>query len=510
MAVVVPVGAQAQDAWDSIRGLYPRQNYGAQVLLEQHASQSWELPQRIKTMPINGGPGTAGVYPNAGTGGGAVVERNLKGPGPGGEIIDVKVRTIHPRVKILDRLIQSIPIVGTAVAVGLTIRDIIDAARVTEGPGGTILMDPGAPEVMLDQWCYTGSQWSETCGATYAEAVTTMADEMTESCLGCYTSGGSVITVVYAPGTCSGSGTSVSCWIQKQSTVTPSNGNPSTGPMSNWQQFQLVQGQGLMCPQGQVPSFWADDWCTTPVDNWEVVDEAAARERVEPKIAPGADPQVLKDLDQIGEPVAGELPTVSGPAEIHTGRETTVNPDGSTTVKDTSSPISYGPQPGTTGELQPGWEWGERTEVRTYPPGAEIPPPGGHTEPPGTVTETEPGSKLEDLITCGLPWTPPCKINEDGTPPPVPPTIFGDPGAEGMDPLRNIIADPQVADTSWTWAFTLPTGCTAFATPAFAPYIESIDVCQFQPEIHDLMSMVWIGAAIWACVGMVGRTLITE
>ena len=45
----------------------------------------------------------------------------------------------------------------------------------------------------------------------------------------------------------------------------------------------------------------------------------------------------------------------------------------------------------------------------------------------------------------------------------------------------------QVA--GWTWSFQLPSGCSAITMDAFDM---SIDVCQFQPMIHSLMSFVWM------------------
>lgn len=47
--------------------------------------------------------------------------------------------------------------------------------------------------------------------------------------------------------------------------------------------------------------------------------------------------------------------------------------------------------------------------------------------------------------------------------------------------------------TGWTWTFTLPTGCTPFV---MAGYGLSIDVCQFQPMIHDIMGLLWSLATI--------------
>ena len=49
--------------------------------------------------------------------------------------------------------------------------------------------------------------------------------------------------------------------------------------------------------------------------------------------------------------------------------------------------------------------------------------------------------------------------------------------------------------TGWTWTFQLPTGCTPYNMGS--AYSFTIDVCQFQGTIHDLMSFFWILATIY-------------
>jgi hypothetical protein len=46
----------------------------------------------------------------------------------------------------------------------------------------------------------------------------------------------------------------------------------------------------------------------------------------------------------------------------------------------------------------------------------------------------------------------------------------------------------------WTWSFSLPTGCSAIAIGG--GFNMSLDVCQWQSMIHDLMSIAWILATI--------------
>lgn len=126
-----------------------------------------------------------------------------------------------------------------------------------------------------------------------------------------------------------------------------------------------------------------------------------------------------------------------------------------------------------------------------------------------------------ELSTCGKPGEPPCKIDETGTP--VPGDINGGSGTPGgqVDAARDdmlgrvssIGAGPGGAGglvkPEWTWTFTVPTSCSAFVITAFSPWLESwtIDVCEYQPIFHDLMSLIWIITAISACTWMVFQTV---
>ncbi|MDN4590218.1 hypothetical protein DBA29_17130 [Xenophilus aerolatus] len=56
----------------------------------------------------------------------------------------------------------------------------------------------------------------------------------------------------------------------------------------------------------------------------------------------------------------------------------------------------------------------------------------------------------------------------------------------------------------WGLPFELPTSCQALPTGAFN---FTLDICQWQGMIHDLMAMVWLCVTAWACIGMVGRTM---
>lgn len=157
-----------------------------------------------------------------------------------------------------------------------------------------------------------------------------------------------------------------------------------------------------------------------------------------------------------------------------------------------------------------------RSERRVEPPGAVIPsgpatreesrlppPASGGGVTPSPAAPAEPAEDRE----CGLPGTPPCKLDETGTP-----TGEAILGPEAIDPVvdqvEGCIANPASclpALPTLSWNFALPTNCSAIPTPAFSPALTEIDVCEFQPVIHDLMSVVWMLGGLFGAIGLFWR-----
>jgi hypothetical protein len=121
------------------------------------------------------------------------------------------------------------------------------------------------------------------------------------------------------------------------------------------------------------------------------------------------------------------------------------------------------------------------------------------------------GGEGGDTFGCGLPDSAPCKIDETGTTDGSGSQTGSESGLDGAMGTHSGVVSGWGNNTQhapeWTWTFALPAACSPVPITAFAPFISSIDVCQFQPIIHDLMSVVWIAAAIFACTAMVFRTL---
>ena len=176
--------------------------------------------------------------------------------------------------------------------------------------------------------------------------------------------------------------------------------------------------------------------------------------------------------------------------------EKIVNADGTTSTKETTKQTSYQVQPSDDGLVKV-------TPVTTTTvkiDGQEVPELG----------KTEQGKPIEqqDIETCGLPNTPPCKINEEGTPEAQQDTHKKDVD-DALADLKRLSTNPA---TFWPtfpqirWDFALPTGCAAISIPAFSPFLQEIDVCQFQPIFHDIMSAVWVLGGLFGAISIFWRS----
>lgn len=137
--------------------------------------------------------------------------------------------------------------------------------------------------------------------------------------------------------------------------------------------------------------------------------------------------------------------------------------------------------------------------------GAGGPGPGSGTGSGGT------GESPKPKDPCGIPGSPPCKIDETGTP-----NGEGAFGAAGdglndaRDELLGLIEGIKADEgpPAWTWTFALPTGCSPIPVGGFAPFLDPIDICEFQPLFHDLMSVAWLLGTVGGCVTLLYRTLV--
>lgn len=224
---------------------------------------------------------------------------------------------------------------------------------------------------------------------------------------------------------------------------------------------------------------------------------------IQPVIAPDieAQPETQTQVQIQGAPNGA---TVGDPVTTET---TTTNPDGttSTTTKTTTTTVT------PDGNKLVKTQDTVTTVTVKDAQGNPISTTTTTTTTPQTPTTAAEGEDLE----CGLPDTPACRIDETGTPETVP--ELEDPQQQADDvykPLADIVEDPE---SFWpelpefNWSFQLPTGCGILNVPAFEPFLTGIDVCQFQPMFHDIMSVVWVMGGLLGAIGLFWRnTMATQ
>lgn len=137
----------------------------------------------------------------------------------------------------------------------------------------------------------------------------------------------------------------------------------------------------------------------------------------------------------------------------------------------------------------------------------------GQTVPQNNPTTVGTPAQQVELETCGLPGRPPCKIDETGTPQ-VPENTNQQKVDSATQAIKDFIANPTSIVPEFpqlNWSFQLPTGCAAIDTPAFAAVgLASIDICQFQPMFHELMSIVWVLGGLFGAISLFVRNALSN
>lgn len=406
------------------------------------------------------------------SGNGAVtVQDKYSGPSPkGGEVIDVHVKRALPWANITKAVAKSLPLISTALAIA----EIAQAIRCREAFGNASECDPGAPEQTLTGYCESAAEYEVPgllCAASRADLALAVQ--------GAHLAYG----VPPKKGTCAVNGTSIRC----------------TNPNGNFLNVGTYATSFMQCPPivvngvTLVPVKGPDGKCSTNV--YEPASEATVATKAETYGDKSKAPLIVGDLSAAGKPVEHPEPVLDPvPDSVQGPRETTNHPDGSTTVKD------------TRWDFTPGigrYDWQPVSTTQTYPPGAVIPPPGAVVD--GTTTTGS--APKDDPITCGLPTTPPCKIDENGTP--VAPVDDSTVKAAGVfAAITSCVATPSSclpALPDMNWSFALPSACAPIPLSGFAPWVDSVDICPYQPIIHDLMSMLWAAAGLFGAVSIIFR-----
>jgi len=442
--------------------------------------QAWNARMNLERSMLSPSP-TAGP-------GSVVVVDKYKGPSPkAGEVIDVNVKRHLPWANISRAVAKSLPLISTALAIA----EIAESIRCREAPGGGSECDPGTVETTQTQWCVLNGSLPAVgnyCAATKGGAHAAMLAAFQASSLPC---GGTNTCFDYRITSCDNDG--ARCIYERRSAY----GSNPYGPFGFFDQKWANSSDQLACPPVVVngvtlyPVKGPDGKCMTNV--YSPASEDAVAQKVEDYGDKTKAPLIVGDLSAAGQPVEHPHPEIDPvPDSIVGPRETTTHPDGSTTIRDTRWDLAPTPT---------GYEWTPSVIVKDYPPGAVIPPPGAVVD--GTTTTGAPPK--EDPITCGLPNTPPCKIDETGTPASAQITK-AEVDASRQSALDKIGEIGNIQAPAWTWSFALPSSCSTIVVGPFLSQSVEVDLCQYQAMIHDLVSLIWAAFTVWACIGMVGRT----
>ena len=212
--------------------------------------------------------------------------------------------------------------------------------------------------------------------------------------------------------------------------------------------------------------------------------------------------RALGEAVATGEPLPLPAPSsVTGPASVPGVPSITNFPDGSKTTVTPEKAISYGPGSVTVTD--------KTTTTQTSPSGVTT--PVQDSTAPAPLPAPAPAQEI-DIETCGLPGKPMCAV--DGAGAPTGETLDQDQGKRTLDPITDFLANPSsiIPDLpNINWAFALPASCAVIPiTGALSDYMPSIDVCQFQPMFHEIMSMVWMLGGLFGAISLFMRSSLSD
>lgn len=421
-------------------------------------------------------------------------------PIPGGVAIERQVAA----KAVGKALARAIPIVGT----GLLISDAIDMIESTgcklnlneakiECPGDYV------PVQEFDTWYRVVDQpgpimWYQSADAAarmyeaYLNSTTNTATRRSK-----YVVALGTVPTVDGPFAISWTETSVQVYVyHNPSSAFRWEARPDVGPVARTAYRKTGMEWGQQCEFELQP----DGSCVMNPSPDDFGDKVPQNEETGERMPRLMDWMDKNDIGyETGNPRVVDLPSVVDGGRVGE----TQNPNGSTTTTDRRYRFTT---PASSPDPLPKIEWRNEDTTITWPPGTPpVPyepvdvPPTEH--PPGTVVTTTTATP-PDVFGCGLPNTPPCKIDETGTP--VPPEDKAEADVESVfRGLFDCISDPascvpELPDINWS--FSLPSYCGPIPTPAFAPVMATVDICGFQDVFHDLMSMLWVLAGIVGAV----------
>jgi len=210
-------------------------------------------------------------------------------------------------------------------------------------------------------------------------------------------------------------------------------------------------------------------------------------------------PKLVRDVIASGEAISLETPSAAGPATTPGPVTTTTNPDGSTSTATTTNHFTY------AGD---NISHSQTTVTQTCVA-------AGSCSTTTTTTEAPTPTAQQEIITCGLPNTPACKIDETGTPETVKEDAYkaqADAYKAAVDAGRETVSG--TADKpffqGWSSLFFAPAmvACVPYTLPNFKDVsMGVVDPCPVVEGVRTVMSYIWALTALFMCLGMVRRVI---
>lgn len=204
----------------------------------------------------------------------------------------------------------------------------------------------------------------------------------------------------------------------------------------------------------------------------------------------------IKEALESGETIDTDTPTVSGPASQVVNQSTTNNTANNTTTNTTTT-NNYTYQGNQVTVNQ--------TTITTITNNTT-----GETTTETTTTENQQENKPPETpfeMPCGIAGKPPCGVKVDETGVNSDSSTVFDAAKSNIDEVEQAAKDAlgdggparSIQAPQWSWTFQLPSGCSPYP---LEPFGMSVDVCAFQDTIHDLMSLLWVGAGLFGLLGL--------
>lgn len=298
---------------------------------------------------------------------------------------------------------------------------------------------------------------------------------------------GANLQVIYTGVTTTGGSNGLgACKFTQQWVHTP--GQPV---IANQYDFTLRTTSQVMEPTGEYQPTTgqaAEDKLTAKLEEWCQADLNGG-------VTNGKCAGLFKELGDHDLTVAADQPTIVGvnnPSQQCTTTKTTA-PDGSYTlstacVQETLTP--NGPKVDKTSK-------NTTTTGKFDPQGTKIGPDEVTTAE--TTSDQRPACEIDPNSTaCAATLPQP----EDGA------KKADDKNKELLDFVTNPTSKLPTFPTL-NWSFRLPSGCVPLSITGFEPYLQSIDVCQFLPMFHDIMSVVWIIGGLFGAISMFWRSTLS-